>query len=916
MSACRAVATRAVAAFAAAAAISCEPTVHPPPPPVGGSTALFEPLATPPVVPTPNDLAFVGGDGMHLNVQDQPGDSEAQRAFNAYLRTLTGFPAASTAAAGFTMPLDPASVTVQTSTAPGAIVVVDTTAATLVENAQASLSNNGTTLDINDPNRWTPGHRYAVMLFGGEDTIGLRAQNGGTVLASPTFFILRSPGPLIARCQDLTNADCVCPTQAIADPNDTTCHSIVRGLPDAQARQAEPQRAQLDSALSTLIPLAAPNHARTDLVLFWTFTITTQPMAVFDPATGTVPFPNDVLLDPMTGLVNLPIPAGDPQAALKMQLNKLDGFSTSAVETLPIDAPSGETADAATLIPNMTTFLINLDTTPGAEQAPFAAVGAPGQIVLQPKTSLIPDQRKYAVVVTRAVTVGGQPLLPSPTTVLLLQPAPLFDGTHSTVNVLSDAQAQQLEALRLALQPLLVALGVKGLTAPTITAVWTFTTQSIERPLAASDAFPTLQMLPTDVTTTVYTDFSMLPAALQPLVADVRAVVLGTFTTELIYEPTTRAVTFTRAPLPAAPNVPQADVFTLQPQPSPMTVMVHFWMTIPKTSPGPGGAPIVIAQHGITTWRGNTFSLGEAFAQGHAAAIGFDMDYHGARTRCATAADCMPASTTDDPTACVLAAFSGDMMTDCKPAASGQGYIDPNNLFGTRAGGWQYVVDGAQLLRVLRASGASSLNGKLAAAGLTGALDPAKVSFTGLSLGSINGTLLLGADPTLVGAQALSVNGGHLFEVLADGAFHAAIDQYLMANGIMRGTPEYAQLVQTARWITDPIDPWPTARFIRRTPAISYLTMMRNAPKLAIVQEAGLDAVIPPQYEAAVSSEVWFPNGVDAAGHAQGADAGGTFVSTFFPTATHGSLLTGMPATMRVQAVTYVLTAGASLPAP
>jgi hypothetical protein len=133
----------------------------------------------------------------------------------------------------------------------------------------------------------------------------------------------------------------------------------------------------------------------------------------------------------------------------------------------------------------------------------------------------------------------------------------------------------------------------------------------------------------------------------------------------------------------------------------------------------------------------------------------------------------------------------------------------------------------------------------------------------------------------------------------------------------MRGTPEYAQLVQTARWVLDPVDPFSVARFIRRTPALSYLTMTRNAPKNAIVQEAGMDTVIPPQFEAALSSQLLPMGGVDAAGHAQGRRSDGTLVSTYFANATHGTLLTAMPSpSMRVQAVTYVLTGGDTLPAP
>src|SRR4051812_2440098 len=87
----------------------CEPDVTAPPNPPT-VTALFAPTASPPVVPTPNDLAFRGGDGKHLAIVDLPTDSPAQRDFNTYLRGLDGFPSSSTASAAFSAPIDPASV--------------------------------------------------------------------------------------------------------------------------------------------------------------------------------------------------------------------------------------------------------------------------------------------------------------------------------------------------------------------------------------------------------------------------------------------------------------------------------------------------------------------------------------------------------------------------------------------------------------------------------------------------------------------------------------------------------------------------------------------------------------------------------------------------------------------------------------
>ena len=54
--------TRSLLIAAIALAGACEPPVATPPAPPPTSVALFDPLATPAVVPTPNDFAFIGGD--------------------------------------------------------------------------------------------------------------------------------------------------------------------------------------------------------------------------------------------------------------------------------------------------------------------------------------------------------------------------------------------------------------------------------------------------------------------------------------------------------------------------------------------------------------------------------------------------------------------------------------------------------------------------------------------------------------------------------------------------------------------------------------------------------------------------------------------------------------------------------------
>ena len=902
----------AIILLAALAALAgCEPPVKSPPPPPPTAVALFDPLASPAVVPTPNDLAFTGGDGTHLNPPDTPGESPAQASLNMYLRRLNGFPGSSTATTTFSAPLDPASVTLMGPTGPGSVILVDTTAGMLVTSATATVSADGKTLDIAPSTPFIAGHRYAVLLFGGADPAGLRGAMGELVIASPAFFFLRSPNPLVARCADAANPSCACPPAALADAADTSCHSTALGLSDAAARQAEPQRQQLQAALGQLLPLVAPGRDQNNLVLFWTFTISTQPFTVFDPASGNIPFPNDLLLDPTTGRVNLPIAPGDPLAATKKALNTLDGFSVSAPETIGVEGPSP--VDKSTLVANRSVFFVNLTPQVVTPQPTFTVTSAFDQIVLVPTAPLISDQNRYAVVVTTGVSdTTGQPLLPPAPVWLTTGPDPLFDGTRSTVSALSDAQAQQLEALRMAEQPLVQQLAALGIARESIAGLWTFTTQSIVRPNTALAAFPAQAMLPTDVTLQKVANQPALIAAFgaQNFLTHLKYLVLGTFTSKAVVDPATGVISFART---------AAGDFTVQPPANAPTLTIRFWLALPSTT---GPVPIALVQHGLTSWRGDVLPLADALAQAGWASAGFDIDFHGARSRCAADNQCasgtcntatgvcsggfIPTPTTQDPLACDLAAVSGD-PSDCRPTISGQGYVDVGNVFAVRIHGQQYIVDAAQLVRVLAdTTGTMSLAAQLAAQtpAVTPTLDATKVGFLGQSLGAIDGALLLSASPR-PSVGVLNVGGGHLFDLFAASpAFGSIVDQFLKSIGVMRGTAEYAQIDAAATWALDAADPWSVAPGLRDKPVI--------------VQEAGMDMVIPPPFEEALAEAIFGPMGLDAMHHAQGKQANGMFVSTYFPTAGHGEILSGSATgiAMVTQAIGFLTSFGAVLPAP
>ena len=777
----------------------------------------------------------------------------------------------------------------------GAVTLVDTTSSMLTA-ATAMLSADGLTLTIVPAAPFTAGHRYAVLLFGGHDPDGLRGANGELVVASPAFFFLRSPNPLVGVCADLTRPACVCPASALADPNDPTCHSLILGLDDVSARTAEPQRQQLQAALALLLPAVAPGRSVDDLVLFWTFTISTQPFTVFDPTTGNIPFPNDALIDQTTGLVNLPIAAGDPMAPLEMALNTLDGFSVSAPATIGVAGPAP--IDAGTLVPNRSLFFLNLTLQVTTPEPEYTAAFAFDQIVLTPTSPLVSDQNQYAVVVTTGVSdTSGQPLIPAAAVWLADGPDPLFDGTHSTVSVLSDAEAQQLETLRLAEQPLVQELAAQGIPRQAIAGLWTFTTQSITRPNTALDNYPATATLPTDVTITKVADQAALATAFgaQNFLTHVKYLVLGTFTSQAVIDPTTGVITFSRTP---------SGGFTVDPPANAMATTIRFWLALPNAG---GPVPLAFVQHGLGSWRGDVLPLADPLAQQGWATVGFDINFHGARSLCVAAGNCVATPTSSDPLACDLAAVSLD-PTDCKPTTSGTGYVDPSNLFTGRTNGQQYIVDAAQLVRVVSDTmNTSGLAARLAAqtTPVTPLLDLTKLGFIGQSLGAIDGAVFLSVAPEpKVGV--LNVGGGHIFDILSTSpTLSPAIDQFLMSIGVMRGTAAYAKLDATADWVLDAGDPWSVAPTLRNKPVI--------------VQEAGMDTVILPEFEAALSRAIFGADGLDAAGHAQAPQSSnGALVSTYFPAATHGEILlpTATGTAMVTQAVGFLISFGALLPAP
>jgi dienelactone hydrolase len=968
---------RYVAALAlACAGLGCQADIkaQPKPPPL--VVPLFDPQAMPrPQLPTPTDLAFLDPVSHlrqpTLQIPDFPDDSDAQKAFNAYLRTLDGFPSSSSANESFgtrnfttgkfdPAMIDPASLKAHGSMANGSVVVImlaPTPKLLEPTDYTLALSTDGTTLTITPTKRWQSGASFAVILIGGDDPAGLKGAAGEAVVAAPTFFLARSDLPLIGKCGLGIEPGCMCPGDVAAAGDPMKICKSVTGLSDDQARQAEPLRIATNTALRMVLPFAGSRKIE-NVVLFWSFTITTAPMPVFDPTRGDVPFPNDVLVDPTTGRsLKIPILPTDSMATAqqKMLLDTLDGFSTSAPATVSVDLVPNEAIDPATVRTQAssagppTAFFLNVNpdtisVQPEFDAGPVVVNGGmtpTGQIALAPRRALLSDQNHYALVLTTDVKdLSGRNLKPPPITVLTKGTAPLFDGQHSTVPAeLGDMDAANLEMLRLGLQQLSPLLQASMITPDKIAVIWTFATQSIIRPLNALDAYPTKATLTTDVSIRHIADSTELAAKASMLpfpVGNLSSMVFGTFTSRLVIDPTLGLIQFDRTVLSA--KDPPSDTFVVHPPASAVDLTVPFVLTLPNVA----NAPVAILVHDLASWRGDMVTLANSFATAGWATLAIDLFRHGGRTACTDDAQCISSAAGAcnkatgvcaggflvmpndpmDPTVCSLQPIIGGTDADqagCKPVASGAGFIDTGNLFVTRDNLRQAVVDLAQLVRVLGdTTNTSGLISQLPSAGL---VDPTMLGIVGESFGGIESSLLLSVAPTPTVA-VLNQTGGHIFDLFAAGAYHTLLDPFLMMNGIMRDTAAYNQLAATARWILDPSDPFSVGRRIAIAPVTSYLSGARNMAKLAIVQESGADPVVLPPFVQDVTLEVLGPAGIDVSGHSQATAVGATGpTSTFFPTGTHGTLRLPVPTplvnqSMQTQVVGWVTSSGTTLTTP
>lgn len=765
--------------------------------------AVFDPATSD--LPTPNDLAMKEG---VVAIAENPLLSLAENTLKMSLNGRDGFSTASSARVRFTDQLSAASLTGET------VYAIDLGVDGKGTPAKLSLQNTyaecDASLSIVNPNGFTAGHRYLFAVRGGES--GAKDVAGDQIAAMPAFHLLRAGKDLREHLD--------------AMPGKT------RAEKQATAEKLEAIRQTSEPHFQVLEANGLP---RREVVVMWTFTATKRGEVFFDPGSKRIPFPNELLKDPATGLVKLPIaPTESPEAkALKTGLSKLDGFSTTAAMSLD----TSTAIDRATVKAGTTVrlFAISADGKATEKTDITAEVSANGKkLTVKPVLPLRPGTR-YTLLLSGVKDVNAKILSTMPLQQLLALEHSLIDeaGT-TTISAICSDTAKRLEGLR---QTIVPAINAAGGDRSQLGAAYTFTTQDIEKRLREMYVAPYAANLPLSVTNVA----SMSPLAAGYVLPSVSKVITGKLTTVDFLDPTTRA--FRNSGVGVSKQI-------------------DFIMTIPTGLQQGAKIPVVVFGHGLMTERRLMTLVANRIAMQGMATIAIDFPYHGERTVCTAAADCESSVACNADGTC---SGGRDLLrtVDCPdfgtgtcpfsligikgtgkgtPNASGAAFIDVPNLLGSRDHFRQAFVDMSALTRLLKEMDWKSTTGGFG-------IDGEQINYVGISLGGIMGSNLAGIDPSYK-RMLLNVPGAGLVDLMQESTlFKTRLEQGLNEKGIFKGTPEFDQFLNTAKWVLDEADPINISSFALRYPLIytdPKTSELKQAPLKAIkVQMAVGDQVVP-----------------------------------------------------------------------
>lgn len=719
-------------------------------------TAIFDPSRA--EVPSPNDLAMVDG-----VVQISPNDAAhaADNELKALFNGKDGFSAGTSTRVRFSGAMSAATFSADS------VVVLDLgregeSAAPSVTTVRYEYAECDHSLTLSSSAGWQPGHTYLFAVRGGEkasadeaDTFRVKGVQGEPLVPSPAFHFLKAG-------KDLRE-------HPYAFPG-------TREERKASATALEGVRQKYEPLFQVLEEHGLP---RRDLAILWTVTIQTSGEASFDPASKKIPMPNDLLRDPSSGKVTLPIDPAESEAAqaLKRGFNQLDGFSTTAALTLQLTTAVHRDGVKA----GETVRLFERDTLVEKTDIDVGVSEDGKQLSIQPKSPLRPDTH-YVVVVGGISDAAQEPISAMPLANLLKLQSPLLVEGRSQISSLCAEQVERLEPMRAAMQPVLDSVAAT-LPREELAAAWTFKTQDILGRLQALYATPYEKNLPLEVTDV--DNRSPWDRGL-PLF-NVARVITGKMTTYDHLDPVTRAFRENGAGVNRE---------------------IEFVLTLPKDLKENDKVPVVVFGHGLMTERRLVLFLADKLADEGFAAMAIDLPLHGERTACTLDSHCESGATCATDGVCVKNGKRADFARlpapagwgNGTPTATGQAFVDVENLSGSRDHFRQAIIDLSAQTRLIQKMDWRPVTGGFH-------LDGGNVYYAGISLGGILGGNLSASDPVFK-AMLLNVGGAGIVDLMQESTtFGPVLRSGLAEKGIEEGTPAFSAFVNAARWVLDEIDP-------------------------------------------------------------------------------------------------------------
>ena len=587
---------------------------------------------------------------------------------------------------------------------------------------------------------------------------------------------------------------------------------------------------------------------------------TDGPTIEFDPSSSIVPFPNNLLIDRMTGLVNLPEGCNESPAAAALRvgvLNSLNGFGTFKAA---LSVTFTEPVDPASLSGNVLLYKRATGATPVDPAAATAipVIAIPGQTGRNSadcmSTTLVDNAvfvplvpleggSTYTVALVGAInTMGGQPFISSATWALIsaaenpvtIDEAGDIVADKTPFDPIEDrATLEGLDLLWKAHAQALGFLVATGQSRDDIHLAWEFNTQTttdVLNPAVDGSLGAQAPSMPIAGVTSLVPGGATAEQFLQGALgaatcAAVGCAAVGDVVAGAVVAP--QYQTLVDNPLAGGDPIPGVWADPIAPNsqgPEPI-LAISFIPIMPMPA---NGYPTVVFGHGLTRSKQDLFAVGSQLAAAGFISISIDWVAHSDRAK--QVSDAGPCAGTPDPSA-LPQCFAPILSTD---------------LAATRDNLRQSVLDGLALIGSLKVCDGAACGPIV--------VDDTRLGYLSQSLGSIIGAMIVSMSPDLR-AAVLNVGGVGLVDVIENTnslGIRCPVIDGLIAAGIISGEPldlttvpptgtclgedwkmdpGYRRFAVIARWALDPGD---GANF---TPLL--------ATRKVLIQEVIDDTVVP-----------------------------------------------------------------------